>query len=440
MYSMMGFFGLLSVTLLMLAIEKNTRWLWLAYFAATFLGSFTHYFFYFLVIGEGLYFIFFQIVGTEMRRGRHGLERATWRHPLRLFKDVPQLGGWLASNGVIAFALLVWLRFAVFLIPQGEQSPLLQSVAAGGLGYGQGAPSFAVRFNDIAMMVVETFSGFHAPGFMYAAVAMWPLAIYVLLMLFDFTGPVNRRTMLLLCSASGIPMIWAIGQWQGQVLASRYFMAVLSPLLILSSAVIARMPRRFRVPLLVAGVLIAFVAYADQSFNPTNIMRYDNREAIGFVAQHAKPGDIILYEPFYIDVLFRYYLPPRLTAYDFPQHGKNGTVRDAKVQIGQDLARVIGPGQRVWLVLSFQDIARLRGDAYNTEMWLIRHGYRPIGDKKLNQVQILLYEGTGAPLVPAVGTGLPQGTLPLPAAVPQAAGVPATSGAAATSSTGGVAP
>lgn len=396
MYSMLMFFGLLSITTLMLAIRHNTWLRWLAFFVVTFLGTFSHYFFAFLVIGEALFFFFFEIVARERDLGRRGERRATLARPWLMFKDIPQLAGWLSTNLVIAVSAYAWLYWAVFFIPK-EISPLLLSVSSGGLGYGQPGPSFAIRFNDVGMMLVEALTGFHPSQAMFALVAMWPLMIYLLLLLFDLAGPVNRRTSLLLCSASGIPMIWTIGQWQGQALASRYSMAVLAPVVILSAAVISWMPRRSRFVVLIAGALVALVAYTDQSFNPNNVMRYDNRRAIAYVAQKFKPGDIIIYEPFYTDVLFRYYLPKYLPAYDFPQHGFNGTVRDAKVQIGQDLSRVVTTAPRVWFVLSFQNIAKLRGDAYNTEMWFLRNGYKVKRNIQMNQVQVIQYERVAPP-------------------------------------------
>lgn len=430
MYSMLMFFGLLSVGCLYMAMERGGFWRWTAFWFVTTLGAFVHYFFLFLIFGEALYFIFYEVIGRELSLRRNDRPRASLVHPLIVFSDIPSLGPWLVANGLVVAAMGAWSVFAVF--GAGDNSALLNSVSSGGLGYGQAGASFAIRFNDIGTMVTESVAGFHSPPMMYAMVAMWPLAIYVLLLLFDLMGPMRRRTRLLLWSASGIPMVWMLGMFQGQVLTSRYFMPLLAPVLILVAAVIAWMPDRTRKFVLAAGLVLALVAYADQSFNPNNLMRYDNRLAIGSVAAHFKPGDTIIFEPFYTDALFEYYLPKELPAYGFPQYGENGSVRDAKVEIGEDLQRVTGDSKRVWLILSFQNIEKLRGDAYNTEMWFLRHGYKVAETHQYNQVQVIRYDAVGA-----TGTAASTHASSTPARAGNAGGVPATT---ATGAAGGVRP
>lgn len=403
MYTMMMFFGLLSVGFLALAIERNRVWYWLAYFLVTLLGLFTHYFFAFLVVGQVLYFLIFEVFGTQIQRGRQGTRSASLRRPWRIFVDVPQLGPWLEVNTVMAAALLAWAEWAVFFPPDNEISPLLKSVSSGGLGYGQVAPSFAVRFNDVGAMIVELLAGFHPSPVMFTLVAMWPLWIYAMLMLFDYLGPIRRRTTMLVWAVSGIPMVWAIGQWQGQVLASRYAMALAAPLVLLCARLMSRMPQRILSGVLSVVIVVSLVAWADQSFDTANEMRYDNREAITTIVDSYQPGDVVIYEPFYVDVIFNYYLPKSIPSYGFPQYGLYGRLRSGKAQLGQDLDRVVGPSRRVWVFLSFQDVSSIRGDAYNTTMWFARNGFRVKQDRPLNKVRLIEFEATAARTSKTIG-------------------------------------
>ena len=403
MYSMMMFFGLLSVGFLALAIERNRARYWLGYFVATLLGLFTHYFFAFLVIGQVLYFFLYEVIGTEVSLGRREARRASLWHPWRVFSDVPQLAPWLGVNAVMGAALLAWVEWAVFFPPDNELSPLLKSVSNAGLGYGQLPPSFAVRFNDVGAMIVELVGGFHPSPVMFTLVAMWPLSIYAVLSLFDYLCAMRRRTTLLVWSASGILLVWAIGQWQGQVLASRYAMALVAPLVVLAARLLSRMPRRMLSGVLTVAVVVSLVAWTDQSFDPANEMRYDNREAITTIVDAYKPGDVVIYEPFYVDVIFNYYLPKSIPSYGFPQYGLYGRLRNDKVQLGQDLDRVVGPSRRVWVFLSFQDVSNIRGDAYNTTMWFVRNGFRVKQDRQLNHVRLIEYEATAARIRKPIG-------------------------------------
>ena len=406
MYTMMLFFGLLSVGCLGLAVRRGTPGRWTAYFGVTLLGLFTHYFFAFLVLGEVLYFLVFEVFGRLSALRREGRRSTSWKRPWRVFSDVPALGPWLVAMVAMSLALGAWVTWAIIL-PQVTMggSPLIGSITSAGLGYGQAAPSFAVRFNDVVLTLVEMTSGFHPEPVMFGLVATWPVIIYLMLLLLGRLSPMRRETVMLVWCTSGILVVWALGQWQGQVLASRYFMALAAPAGLLVARLLDRIPLRARTAIALVGIALAVVAWTDQSFDRANMMRYDNREAISYVARNYRAGDAIVYEPFYTDVLFAYYLPKSLTAYDFPQRGDFGTVRNSKAQIGQDLQRVAGTSRRTWLVLSYQNISALRGDAYNTTQWLLRNGFVLRQHLRLNQVEVLRFDSArpSAGATPTVG-------------------------------------
>ncbi|HEY5547986.1 MAG TPA: glycosyltransferase family 39 protein [Coriobacteriia bacterium] len=399
MYSMLMFFGLLSVAFFALAVDRNDSRSWVGYTIASLLGAFTHYFFLFLIVGEVAYFLVVEVFirGSGQRRG--GQRTASLRRPWRIFADMPGLGPWLASNTVLVTTVTAWLYWAVWLPSHGANSPLIKSITAGsgGLGYGQVAASFAIRFNDVGQMLVEMIAGFHPAWTMYALVAMWPLLISLAMVLVDVVGPMKRVTAVAVFSCIGFPLIWALGQWQGQVLASRYAMALAAPALLLIARVLAASNKRLGKALISLVVVLSLVAWADQSFDPNNTMRYDNRAAIEFVAEQYRPGDVIIYEPFYMDVLTDYYLPKTIPAFAFPLYGENAGLRNGKVQLGQDLDRVARQSDRVYLILSFQNIAQLRGDAYNTTMWFLRNGFTTTQDVQLSQVQVLRFDRTPVP-------------------------------------------
>ncbi|HEY3317552.1 MAG TPA: glycosyltransferase family 39 protein [Coriobacteriia bacterium] len=396
MYSMMMLFGLLSLGFLALAMREGARGQWAGYGVATGLGMFTHYFFLLLVAGEVAYLGWHVLHGRRI--GRAEIAKVL-RRPALLFEREPRLRPLLVALGIPAALNIAWMARAVV------GSALVSSISNEGLGYGQAAPSLALRFNDVAQVIVEMTVGFHAGKLMYALVAMWPLLVYFLLAMLDRGKPQSPSTMLLLFATAGMPVAWLAGQWQGQVLASRYFMALAAPVVILVARLAAEMRPRTSAVLLTAGALLAVGLWADQSFDRANLMRYDYREALQLVAQRHQDGDVVVFEPFYTDVLVDYYLPKSIPSYGFPQYGEYGMVRDAKVQIGQDLDRVVGPSRRIWLVLGYQNIARMRGDAYNTEKWFVRNGYHVAEHRMLNQVEIIRYEGQRQGFMVPGGTG-----------------------------------
>jgi len=394
MYSMMLFFGLLSVGFLTLAVRENRTRLWLGYAVFTFLGMFTHYFFSFLVLGEVLYFGWHQIVVPWGARRRDATERSGIARLVGFLRGRPVLVPWATTMLFLGGTFILWLSRSVFVPSEEGSTALVGSATGQGLGYGQVPPMPAVRFNDVGLVIVEMIAGFHSHQIMYSMVAMWPLMISLGLVAMDFLRPLSARA-LLLWAASGVLVLFALGQWQGQALASRYFIALAAPALLLIAGALSLAPRRSFAVIVGFGVSLCLVAWANQSYNPDNLVRFDNREAIEYVAENYQSADAIIYEPFYLDPLFDYYLPKEIPSFPFPQYGRRGVLRNGKVALGQDLDRVVGQSKRTWLILSFQDIPTLRGDAYNTTQWFLRNGFTIAENRQLNQVQVILFENQG---------------------------------------------
>jgi len=396
MYTMLMFFGLLSITWFVKALRSGTRRAWLGYFLATLGGLFTQYFFLLLVGGQALYYFFVEIVWREERLSRAFARELTWRRPQRIFRDVPTLASWLVTTVLLAGCVLAWMYWAVFFPPFGSSS-MVSSLSTTGLGYGAPGPSFAWRFNDIAQTLVEVVTGFHPPWILFGLVAMWPLLIYVVMLLLGGGRRTRMQTVLLLFAlSSGTLLIWTLGLWQGVVLLSRYLMAMGAAGVLLTAVAIDIVPVRIRRVVLPVVILLALGAWLNQSYDRASMGRYENREALAYVERHFQPGDVILFEPFYIDRTVRYYLPAELPDFGLPMFSETGRFRDTAPLIGQDLDRVVGPSRRVWLVLGFQNVQDILATTRVTTAWLRDNGYSVVEDRPYNKVRVLLYEGDGS--------------------------------------------
>jgi len=405
MYTMLMFFALLSVGCFALALDKNERRYWWAYFAVCLLGAFTHYLFLLLLIGQGIYYVVFEILDREIRLGRSGERHYTRGNPRGLIRDVPTLIPYATVVFALAVPVIMWLDWAVFF-PPSHNAVLVGAVINSGLGYGAPSPSLAIRFNDVVETVVELVFGSHNPAVAYGLVAMWPLTIYFGMLLMGGGRYVTRRTTMLLCSASGMLVVWGLGQWSGVVLLSRYLMPMAAPALILLASVIAQMRAKARNITIAVGVVICLLAYTSQSFDPNSILRYNTREVVQGVAAQAQPDDLILYEPFYIDVIVNYYLPRQFVAYGFPRFGANGQFRDSKAQLFEDLARIVGPARRVWIIRGFQNVPDIGYQSFLTDSWFKAHGFELTQHVFMNKGEWVRYDSTTptpTPSVPATG-------------------------------------
>lgn len=390
MYSMMLFFSFVSIGFLIRAVRLNRPRDWVGYTVATLLGMFTHYFYAFLVLGQGMYFVAAEILLAHHVAVSEGRSVFTWRHPRTAFIELPKLKPWLISTSVLVASYALWLSRSIFVNP-GENA-LVASATGQGLGYGQVPPSIALRFNDVGAVVVQMLMGFHTKPFEYAMIAAWPLVISVTLILFDHMEDLARKSAIALWSATGLLVVSLLGQWQGQVLASRYYIPLAAPVVILVAGVLGSLPVNRRRIIMALGIALSLAAWGSQSYGSTNYLHFEYREAIAHINEGRQPGDIVVYEPFYMDPVVMYYLPDTIPSYAFPQFQDEVNVRRSKADLNEDLTRVVGPAKRAWLLLSFQDVAAVRQDAENTMEWFEANGFELIEDREYNWARVLLYE------------------------------------------------
>ena len=391
MYSMMFFFAFMSLGWMALAVRDNRRRDWIFYGVFTFLGMFTHYFFCFIVLGEVVYYVLFVVISGHLKRVRGGGSAVSWKRPLEIFAETPSLVSWITVTGILAVLFGLWLSRSIFMANLGETNALVSSAIGSGFGYGQVPPSLAWRMNDVLMVFVGMVAGYHQAPMMFAMVAMWPLIISAGLVMTDFLRPVGARSMLPPLASASIFVIAAMGMWQGQILAPRYFIGVAAPAYLVVAAVVSSVPRHARTIVFAALIVITIGLWADQSFGPKNMMRFDTREAVATVVEQRSPGDVILYEPFYLDPVFAYYMPKTIVSWGFPLWSSATDIRRAPTQIAQDLDRLCGNARHVWLILEFENVDTIHEDIQNTRDWFDRNGFSVHQDIKLNQVEVIEY-------------------------------------------------
>lgn len=392
MYTMMLVFALVSIAALWRALaSRRFRW-WALYALATACGLMTQYFFAFLVLGQAVY-VLFLYHGAESDRP----ERAGEHHRLRPWPSrvlhTPGVPAWLASIGVAALPLTWWL-------PQVLKHPDLLRGVSGAFNYGGTPPSFGVHFNELILMPVEWVFGFHPELAMRDLVAMWPLVITLVFVSASQARRPSRPTQFLLaCGAGGVASIVLLGTWQPIVLEARYATAVGIALVLLLAHGFARL--RPAVAASVAAILIVLAAglWIDQSFDPTSIVKWDNREAMSIVQTGFHSGDTILLLPNFVTSIPEYYLSPSIYSNirTIPSFDAKGQPRNTPAALGEDLTRKVGPSPRVWVVATWQDVPRIALDRQLTDAWLRSHGYRLVEDRQLRQIRVALYEATTTP-------------------------------------------
>lgn len=304
------------------ALRRGDATGWAIYSVATILLVWTHYF--------GLLFVAVQQVTFLAHVARRPLVR----------RRVVSWGLSLAGIAV-AIAPVLLLAQSQFAANEasgrgfsGAQSQLRTSTLDGG----HAVPG---AYDALTNGVWALF-GYHSAATMARLTALWPLLILGALLVLGRGAGRSGRLMLALAV---LPMValFGLGQVKPFVFEIRYATGAVPAVLLLAARSLTRwVPGRAAV---LAGTLAACVALggatADQQLSRTNPRLYDFEGAIHRIQREARPGDVLLYEPPYLDDLVHYYAKD---------------MRSAPLDHPPALAK----GQRVFVMGSFLEDPTLR--------------------------------------------------------------------------------
>ncbi|NTU71468.1 MAG: hypothetical protein HGB10_06580 [Coriobacteriia bacterium] len=409
MYTMMLLFATGSIGALWKSLEENRWYWWGLYGLCSAAGAMTQYFFVLLTGMQAVFVLFYVVIARTRSLRKDGTSALSWTRPWGIFRDVPELYGWLAAMVMVALPLSWWLP--KFLSQKGTADLATQP-----LNYGWDAPTLGIHFNELIAVPVQVLTGFHSQLVSRDLAAVWPLLITLVFLSVGFARPVSRRTIYLLISGVGsVTVLAALGQWQ-PVLDSRYFTAFLAPVVILFARLLAQLkPRTYRIVATLLLVMCA-IGWADQSFNRDSIVKWDNREAMEIVTRGWQPGDAVLLVPYFVNSVAEYYLPPRVysATKGLPAFDPKGRLRSDPVLLGEDIRKRVHSANRVWLISSWQDTPQITMDRENAIESLIAQGYTLTNEWQLHRIGVSLFVGEthNSFFLPAASASSTQGVTP----------------------------
>jgi len=387
MYTMMLVFALVCTGAMWKALKGNRFGWWALYALAASAGLMTQYFFVFLIAGQGAYLVLFHMRERLRDLGSRGERRFRWTRPWGIVHDAPAVVGWVSALAVAVLPLVWW-------IPKVLAHPELFRGVSGAFNYGGSPPTLSIKFNELILVPVQWAFGFHSELATRDLVAMWPLLITFVFVSAGLARRVSSRSWYLIASGiGGAAAIAAIGQWQ-PILDARYFTAVTVPVVILSARAIAELKPSVLRAVFAVVLAVALVGWADQSFNPDSIVKWDNRAAMGIVGDGFIDGDTVLLIPSFVSSIPEYYLPPDAYASlrKVPSYDAKGRPRNSASQLAEDLDRQVGPSRRVWVIATWQETPRIALDRTMTAAWLVSEGFERKQDHKLRRIRVTLFE------------------------------------------------
>lgn len=251
------------------AIQRGRRRDWALHALAAVLAVWSHWFAICVVLATEVV-----LLAELARRRRMGESVRAWAI------------AWGVSSAVLAVELV---PLAVLAIDQARYSGAYAGVVPGGHGL-----SFYTTVTNVSYALF----GLHPDAVSRVLSAVWPLAM--LASLVALGRGVNRRAAVLLaCSAGPVLVLFGVGWIAPDAFDARYFVAFLTPALVLVARLATAWPRTGGARLAVAAALavLSAGALADQQLDHRNPRRYDFRGALAKMDGQLGPRDVLLYEP-----------------------------------------------------------------------------------------------------------------------------------------------
>jgi hypothetical protein len=244
--------------------------------------------------------------------------------------------GYAASMALIAALLLPLVPFALDQFGANEAAGRgFQAPAqAGGdvAGDGDEISAYAAITN-----LVWALWGYHAGGTMASIGALWPLGLLLVLLLLGRGGSPPSRVV---AAAAIVPpaLLTLVATQKALLFELRYALPAVPFLVLLAARAIASWPRGRTASIVVAGAatIILLGGLADQQLNGTNPRSYDFEGALADVSSRADSGDVLVYQPTYLNNVVEYYEP-----------GLDARALDT------ERLPAIRPGRRVYVLGSF---------------------------------------------------------------------------------------
>ncbi len=331
MYPMLLAFCLASMWALFSALDNGGARRWAVYAVITGLSFYVHY-----------YALLMPVV--------HGMWLLTQRAPRR------QVKAWLLG---LTGAGLFFVPWVVALFKYRFTSTDAAASFSSGIGsQAQHQGLFGVVFGMIIFVAV-LLVGYHT-SFILALLSatlfgLWPLAALRGALSGSLTGWLRSRTAAFLLGWAGFLIIGVYlldiakpGAWM-----QRYLIVASVPVILMLAEVLSKLFRR-QLLVVAAVVVVSLAVTAAQYLEPRNPVRQDFRGAVKSIEAQARPGDVILVEPFFNKAAVDYYLDAdavRLEGAGSKTYPASAFLKDEF----PGLLRNIPAGGHVWVVTQYED-------------------------------------------------------------------------------------
>ena len=298
MYGILAVLSLVSVWALVRALRTGAWRYWAILGASCATTAWTHYLALIQVATIGVVVL----AGLAMaRRDRDRLRRMAL--------------GAAMSAAIVVIALIPLAPFAAdqfraneIAVEQGAaQLRTTPAQAGAGVSDAETEPSIYSLITNLAWALW----GYHSDAVMLSLGALWPLAILFVLALLGRGG--GRDSAIPTTIVVGtVALLFAVGLRQPSLFEIRYMIGIVPLLVLLAARAVDRLgsarPRLVATGVAVLGATM-LVGLGDQQLNRDNPRIFDFAGPLREVARSAVPGDVLVYQPAWMEDVVAYYAP-----------------------------------------------------------------------------------------------------------------------------------
>ncbi len=284
MYTIVTFMAVLSHYFFLKMIHTGGKRGQVGYFFSILLGLFTHYFFIFLIMAQGIFFLYWFI-----RRFNH----------VGSFRDYVKWNFGIIKNFLtpVFLAALFFLPWVIFFLLQGgaaNTQPLIPATTP----------------YDIFQTLVNFLFGFQSTSLQSFLVSLWPLSVIPIFFLFSKRKSdieIENILYFLLTVMIPIGLVFVVSIFFKPIFLTRYLIFVTPSFFILLAWTLFHISKQLSALVLMVFALAMFGFLIFQNISNSTPVKEDYQGVALYLDKNAKPDDIIaITSPFTI-YPFEYY-------------------------------------------------------------------------------------------------------------------------------------
>lgn len=318
MYTLFTFFTILSQYFFIRIYKRQDRASWFGYLLVNLFGIFTHYFFFFVIFVQ---IIFYFVNRTVFPR------RA--------------LTSFLLIAAILAICFSPWVWYVHHLGTLSNEAPILSP------------PSTVNVFNTFSQFIF----GFQNDHLNTVLVSLWPLTILLgFLALQRYRRLSPEAVYMLLSVIVPIMAAFVVSVTLVPLFVSRYLIMTIPAMYLFIGWIFSTYPRWIRGTLEITLIVAMLVGLAVEIFNPSAPVKENYRSAVTYLEKNATPQDVIvLSAPFTIyPVEYYYHGSTEITTLPIWNRYVFGPIPTFKeADLPGDLSTIRGDHERAFLLLSY---------------------------------------------------------------------------------------